>query len=50
MVSKNIKYGGLFFMVYKVDRLEEIILEFNKFDFKFKCMRFVYLLFNYEFN
>jgi tRNA1(Val) A37 N6-methylase TrmN6 len=49
-VSKNIKHGGLFFMVHKADRLEEIILELNKFDFKLKRMRFVHPSLNHEPN
>lgn len=41
-VSKNIKHGGLFFMVHKADRLEDIILILNQFDFKLKRVRFVH--------
>lgn len=41
-VSKNIKHGGLFFMVHKADRLEEIISSLNRYDFKLKRIRFVH--------
>lgn len=41
-VTKNIKHGGLFFMVHKADRLEEIIATLNTYDFKLKRLRFVH--------
>jgi tRNA1(Val) A37 N6-methylase TrmN6 len=41
-VAKNIKHGGLFFMVHKADRLEEIISTLNKYGFKLKRLRFVH--------
>lgn len=41
-VAKTIKHGGLFFMVHKADRLEEIIATLNAYDFKLKRLRFVH--------
>ncbi|WP_162146975.1 tRNA1(Val) (adenine(37)-N6)-methyltransferase [Acholeplasma granularum] len=49
-VKKNIKHGGLFFMVHKADRLEEIILTLNQYDFKVKRIRFVHPSINHEPN
>ncbi|HLS99970.1 MAG TPA: methyltransferase [Acholeplasma sp.] len=40
--KNNIKHGGLFFMVHKADRLEEIIITLNKYDFKVKRIRFIH--------
>ncbi|VEU82940.1 methyltransferase [Acholeplasma hippikon] len=39
---KNIKHGGLFFMVHKADRLDEIIINLTKYDFRIKRIRFVH--------
>lgn len=39
---RNIKHGGLFFMVHKADRLDEIIVLLNKYDFRIKRIRFVH--------
>lgn len=39
---RNIKHGGLFYMVHKADRLDEIILILNKYDFRLKRVRFVH--------
>src|SRR5690606_21548512 len=41
-VRKLMKHGGLFFMVHKADRLEEIMLTLNENDFKVKRIRFVH--------
>ena len=48
--SKNIKHGGLFFMVHKADRLEEIIFFLNQYDFKLKRIRFVHPSINHQPN
>lgn len=39
---KNIKHHGLFFLIHKADRLEELILALNENDFRLKRMRFVH--------
>ncbi|MBN3490913.1 methyltransferase [Acholeplasma equirhinis] len=41
-VRKHIKHGGLFFMVHKADRLEDIMLTLNENEFKVKRIRFVH--------
>ncbi len=41
-VEVNLKHGGLFFMIHKPDRLEEIMLLLNKYDFKVKRIRLVH--------
>lgn len=41
-VRKNIKHGGLFYMVHKADRLDEIIILLNKYDLRLKRIRFVH--------
>lgn len=41
-VRRNIKHGGLFFMVHKADRLDEIIILLNKYDLRLKRIRFVH--------
>lgn len=47
---KNIKHGGLFFMVHKADRLEEIIASLNAHDFKLKRIRMVHPTIDHEPN
>ncbi len=47
---KNINHGGLFFMIHKADRLEEIISTLNKYDFRVKRLRFVHPTINHEPN
>src|SRR5690554_2013729 len=49
-VRKNIKHGGLFFMVHKADRLEDIVLTLNQYDFKLKRIRFVHPSIDHEPN
>lgn len=39
---KNINHGGLFFLIHKADRLEEIISCLNSYDFRVKRVRFVH--------
>ncbi len=41
-VFLNLKHGGLFFMIHKPDRLEEIMLLLNQYDFKVKRIRMVH--------
>lgn len=41
-VRKNIKHHGLFFLIHKADRLEELILTLNKNEFTLKRIRFVH--------
>lgn len=41
-VSRNLKHGGLFFMIHKPDRLEEIMIIMNQYDFKVKRIRMVH--------
>lgn len=49
-VSLNLKHGGLFFMVHKPDRLEEIILLLNQHDFRVKRIQMVHPYFDSEPN
>ncbi|MFA7417963.1 MAG: methyltransferase [Acholeplasma sp.] len=49
-VRKNIKHGGLFFMVHKADRLEDIVLALNQYDFKLKRIQFVHPSVDHEPN
>lgn len=41
-VSYNLKHGGLFFMIHKPDRLEEIIRTLNHYDLVLKRIRMVH--------
>jgi len=49
-VRRNIKHGGLFFMIHKADRLEDIMKHLNENDFTIKRMRFVHPSLSHEPN
>lgn len=49
-VRRNIKHGGLFFMIHKADRLEDIMKYLNQYEFTIKRMRFVHPTINHEPN